>query len=1500
MSTKKLFTRRIAAIMVAAILLVSTLFTGAVYASAASLADGLTDVASTAKNSYTPASSGWYSISDIADGGVKLSYSRFSADVNYSYKTNIGATVGAFPGKYGFMLQFDGYENKNTDATKVGNGLIAITLVNDPDNSEIKSGRPFVLIDTNTGALKLAHGTQSGPGHHVVDQTILTNDILKYDSIKNKAFTVAFSPYNDDYIIVAVNVDGNSVAGFLPRVTLFAQTYAPSSTGSNFFVGVSGTDTGADTNSWKLNFYGYKALDASYAAPTPEGLPGGLTEGLTHVATVADNKFPFNPGWSSHTNIAGGGVKFSYGRYSADLNYAYNVNIGTAVGTFPGTYGFMLQFDGYQNNNTATDNVGNGIFTIALISDITCADIKTGVPFLEFDTNNGTVKLCHGTHATNPAKTYDVDETVITSDLLKKSSITDKPFKVSLSPYGEDYVLVDVNVDGQSVAGLFKKSSINTQTYAPGTNFYVAIGGTDNVAVSNNWKLNFYGYKALTDTYVAPTPQNPPATLADGLTDVATAEKNASAFSSGWASNTTISGGGVKLSYTKFSSDLNYSYATNIGASTGIFPGKKGFMLQFDGYVNKNTDASKVGNGLIGITLVNAAANSEIKEGRPFVLIDTNNGTLSLAHGTKTAPGHYEIDETVITNDILKYANITEKPFKVEFLPCDDTSITVAVDVDGTRVEGKMTKELFFAQTYAPSQTSGSYFLGISSTDTGADTNSWALNFYGFKNYGLIEEDTTIKAADAAEVTTAVNALSDTATLEAATDILIAKAKYDALSDTAKQSVTNAEKLTRLVNELNTLRQGAKYKATSTYIAITPEPYSEIGYHPFGNPGARSVFSEETENGFKVRWKGSGYSVGNYAVLTSQSVYGALRLDGMRLFIDNYTFEDANQSDFYIHFTSGDYTDLWDGTVATGQRMIVIHLGLAEQKLEINGVGLDGSWIAGNSSLITRDNLKDKKLIVEWAKQTNGDYICTLTIGEQVVAFTVAADKIAAMTDFDENRVRVVIGASNAKNAFNMEVSGIYAELDDTVKSVTKQISELPETVTSDADANTVEAVQKAYDALSIAQKEQILNAELLTAARAAVREYEGVNEKGRDNEGFYIPNLLDDVYGTSKDEARFAYVTESAYGGLHYDFNNGCFGLVSGFKDHYVVDNLTIRFDNFRYSNDSGLLIGFENLSGDVDSYNLTARSSREAFFLLIGKNNTVYSTLGGATYEEMFPIYEPNELLSAQNLLNKEFFISLKYDTVAKVISIIFTVDGTSFTYTYTTAQMERMDLFDPEDIEILVQSGCGLNPGVYPVERGTYMPGISIDITGVNYSEFSQAQYNEINKVISAIDALSSTASLETRDDILSVWDMYFRLTVKEMRLGVTNHSKLVNLYNELFDKDLLYVKQEAESEEQEDTDDNSSDDIIEDDYSYDTEYDDGYLDTDDELEKDSEPETETIRVKKAKKVKKAKDNESNNSWLLIAIIAGIVVGLAAITVMIIFAVKRRKTKEGKVNE
>lgn len=725
--------KHLLAVTVALMMVFGACFTGVLTVSAdTAVPEGLTHYATVSDN-VSAFQGGWVSETDIEGGGVKLHWGALSAYFNFFYDEVLGtAETGAFPGTYGFSLHFDGYTK--TAKSNYGDGIIAVSFTHTAGYSQIKTGVPFIMIDTNKGTLSVAHGTSSSPGKtYDVDQTVIVDDILKYDNIKEVPFTIEFSCYSDTKTQVSVNVNGTYAAGLMTTSFITNGKSGPNAGNHYIFANIGGLENNTSANApFDINFYGHKLFDSTYTAPALTA--SGLTKGLTDIATASDNAEPFNPGWASYKDIIEGvesGVHMSWTALSGDLMYEYSQTLGSVeeYTAFPGTYGTKLQFGGYKC--TLEDGpVGNRMFVLSFVYNKAYGEVKDGVPFLLFDTNAGTLSLAHGTGSIGA---YELDEVIITDDMLLYDNFKNRPFSVSVSTYDSNYITVELEVDGSSVAGVFQKSNFFGRSESPNQGnpyFYVSIGGLDNsTAAGNNWELDFYGFKRLEESYTAPAIKV--AGLAAGLTDVATAADNAQTTSSGWVTYTDKPTGGFRLWTGCWIGDVNFIYNQNIAAAAGGFPGTKGFLLQFGNYVNNNTDSTLYGNGIITLALTKDTTNTEVETGIPFLMLNTNDGTLSLAHGTGTSPGvSYEIDETIITSDVLKYENITGKAFTVEIVNGDENYAIVAMTVDGTQVYGLMTMSLFSAQTYAA--TSSAAYMSLASLNN-STSNSFSIDFYGYK-----------------------------------------------------------------------------------------------------------------------------------------------------------------------------------------------------------------------------------------------------------------------------------------------------------------------------------------------------------------------------------------------------------------------------------------------------------------------------------------------------------------------------------------------------------------------------------------------------------------------------------------------------------------------------------------------------------------------------------------------------------------------------------------------
>ena len=1441
------------------------------------LTDGLTEVAtSTTDGGNHQGFNGFRTIADISGGGITYTTEQHGSRSPYVHK----AGIDSFPGT-GVSLQFDKY---STTTTASGYGyksfmIVLSTMPGDANNERtyyrLAQNVAGIIVDTNNGDVNLVKGVDSTyiSGHTVVQTIIDNNDVVKYASISGKPFTIEFNSASNGDIDVKLTVNGTSVAtGTIIKAKYESISGRP--TGKTYFSISSVEGYSNPVQQMSIDYYGYKVLSNGGVTP-PAANP--LIDGLTDIAEKSEDLETRTDLERTVNDLTDGGVSITWNKLSGYAPYRWNVNMGG----FPGN-GIKLQFANYKIKDTTSSTLaGYGQIVIALSSTTVndATKISKETPFLQIDTVNGNLSLryCNDYSFGTVSGFTDVQTLISNNDALKYQNFKEKPFSVTFktAQNGIDY---DVELD---VNGTVLKSTIDGNKFGAidchptPTSTYMSIGGIDNIGYNRNgWSIEYYGHKAY------PVDRS---SLINGLTEIATTAKNVEKRTD-LGKYIDIEGGGVALDWQKLSGYGPYRFSPNLGA----FPGD-GLMLQFANYKINTIDESLNGYGQIVICLSKSTAldGTKIKTNVPFLQLDTVNGKVLLrvcnddSFGTKQ--GFTDLQTVIDTNDTLKYENVKGKPFQIKFEMADNgVDYKLTVNIAGVAVTGTILKEKLDTCKDRPTDTAT--YISVGGIDNNStNLNKWSIEFYGTKNYGILMEDTIVKG-DVADVNVDIAALPATATLDDAAAILLAKAKYDALGD--KKAVTDAAKLTRLMQELNALRQAAKYKPSSSYIAREPRYSTE-----FGNPGTRTVFSSVTDNGFKAEWRGAKYINGTLTSLGTQAVVGAYKLDGLRLFIDDFTFNATGASDFRIQFTSGDYTDLWDGTAEMASRMISVRMGMKEDKIEVNGLGMTQSWFAGLTSKMQRDNFAGKAMIVEWLKMSNGDYVCTITLDEEVIAFTVPKAKLDAMENFDENRVRIVIGTENVYNVFSMEVTGIDAKLDAASKAVMDKINALPTTITSAAQATAVDSVYKEYTALTTAQSEQVINNDKLTQARAAVRAFEGVDGDGRDADGYYVPSV-DDRFGKNESNAVFASITESAYGGWHVDFNNGGYGIKNCFKQKFVMDDLKVRFDNFNYGHGSSFFVGFESGTSDCEIYSYDVEQTKYGIWLLVGYDSTIYSTNPAQGFEEMFPLFEKNEKLSATNLINKEFFMTWDENDDGS-LTFIFTVDGTDFVYKYTAEQMERLSRFNSENVQIVIHNANGIKP---PVRKAYLQSSVSVDITGVNYSLYSGSQKKRIQEIIDAIDALPETISYDIDDEVAAIRDMVFELDFIDLRRGITNYSKFVKIREALFDMHVadgtLYLKPEEDEEYEDDYEDDDGDDYDWSDYDEDyDDYDEDYVDVPEEEEDFKDESDKDTSTKKPTKI--PKEEQQTFPWIIVVIATAVV----ALAIVIILVIRRKTAKEEK---
>ncbi len=747
--------KRVLAIALSLMMVIGACFTGMFSASA----EGAFTQATTSNIIGNNSGASAITIASSADGnGVNIKYVRYTGLRPTIYTENLGGNGEAFPGTNGLSLHFANYyaatgnSSGTLDCTvQTGYRKFALTFRNAEDKDQgaaaINAGRPFILFDTNNGTVSLARGKTNGtPSDYTIIETIITDDALLYDSFTSKAFDVIFTEFeaNASKIQVSVIIDNGdetktTLVGLMTKSKFFvsedftAISHALKASNTDYYLTITGVDSNSNTNRilWNFDFYGHTAHDETFVAP--EIQYSGLTKGLDNIATADDLIAAETVERSSATDNLTGGVHLNYKGLSAYFPRTYVINLGTEGATsFPGTYGFKLQFANYTRTLVGTEYGYIALsFKNALGSG--APTLVQGVPSLLIDTQNGTLNLVTGNDSSPGNGNYKVIEEVIANDALKYSNFSNKPFAITVAPFNDkgEYTVISIDINGTVLTGYITNEIFTNYCYlaATGENIYLSIGGMDNdMDMNYPWELDFYGHKMLTEDDVIPTIDY--SELASDLTGVATV---ADAYDIGTVNGkkfSTLPDGGVKLSYTMQSGSGRYTYTIN---SDRYFPGKYGFMLRFANYTREETAFD--GNGMIAISLSCTAAYGGLYQDRPAILIDTNAGTMSFVRGTGTKPTQYDvINDLVVENEALQYENFTGKAFEIYFATMSVKYTVVSIKIGDTVLSGVIDNNDFFVGDFAPSKNSTKTYVSISGLDTSYDEGCpWSMNFYGWK-----------------------------------------------------------------------------------------------------------------------------------------------------------------------------------------------------------------------------------------------------------------------------------------------------------------------------------------------------------------------------------------------------------------------------------------------------------------------------------------------------------------------------------------------------------------------------------------------------------------------------------------------------------------------------------------------------------------------------------------------------------------------------------------------
>ena len=508
------------------------------------------------------------------------------------------------------------------------------------------------------------------------------------------------------------------------------------------------------------------------------------------------------------------------------------------------------------------------------------------------------------------------------------------------------------------------------------------------------------------------------------------------------------------------------------------------------------------------------------------------------------------------------------------------------------------------------------------------------------------------------------------------------------------------------------------------------------------------------------------------AVLRTQALTGAHALDGLSVTLDNFSY--AVNGSFYLTFTSGDYDDTCDAGGAMVGRQISLLLA-GGKELYISGAGQNKAWLAGTSSLLKADAIEGKTVTVAWNRLDPGNWLLSITVGNEATAFTIPAERIRSMSEFDEERVYVVFEAPKTSTNYEVEFTGIGATTDAATTAMMEAIAALP----LEPTLAQVKPVWEQYQALTAVQKAATLNAADLTE-RYYIARNAAKNDQGYDADGYYVPKMAD-VAGDYKTNGEFVSTHESATGGLTLDFNQTPYGICQLSAKTYVLDGLRLRLSNFRYATDGSLFVGFHSYEAYKQKiWTFDPQISRYGIYFQIGYNGQLRVTVPGT--DQMTVLME-DPLLRDTALQGKEFILGFDAREDG-TYQVSFTVDGTTLTAVLDTDYMAALDKIDLNAVWFIVHAGNGYAATSNLPNQRLIRNACSVDISGIQFAPFSKADTALINKTVNAIAALPDKASYAAEADILAVWSSYRELR-QELRLAISNVAKLFDLQKQLYD-------------------------------------------------------------------------------------------------------------------
>lgn len=1206
-----------------------------------------------------------------------------------------------------------------------------------------------LILDTDEGKLKARFIGAN-------EITLIENNALKYSNITGKAFEISIHKVTGGYE-VAVKIGETKLSGTIQDASLTEVFAGELFDRENVLVALSPIKDGSTTSVELL------AIGPRFKWP----------ENAERIVPQISNMYLPYTGWTDFTqeDLANG----------LRLNWFQGWGIENVRITTKDSLdldGLVIEMSDYNVNITAiADGVGVPAFVFGNNDSPEVGSGEYAGLTITFDTDAGGRLI-----AKYGSQTY----AIATDYRLHPSRLIGRPVKLSFVAVGDGSYNVTIKVGSWEIAGVLPKAAIDGA---------VSLKNTRSVKVSATI-VNTPSDNYPSVSYVLNGIQNEPTAWDVDNTFTYMSTQNAWLSSSTdsvirevvnlWASSgafilTDAPGGGLRYSFNTNFYGYREGYKNNIDLS--------GTLLQF----NNLTAAAK-------LQIYFADGNSNVNGWAPDYDNLVGDYTKMLAVRLDTEAGKLSVypeadgKELALTDDALKTENIKGKPFYIDFKKQSNDTYTVTVSVNGVDLTPLTIPTAVLEELKYPNDlTSCKPVLSM----FGTEISTFSVDFIGVNEY-------------IRDVNAVIDAIDDIGTVSLANGSPIRNARrlYNALAEEKKALITNYSLLEA---------------AESEYARLTTEADGWLTLLNKINAMLSGSSSESVQQALNA-WQGAGwfnlteisggglrYSFTDAPTNVREGYGRSLNLDGLTLQFDNL----YGKGNFALFFGDGDHSGFGPDDSASKLTLIFdTENGTITDK--------DGNAII-TADALKYDNLKEKRFAISFEMKDDGSLELKVTVNGQALNGTIGKDIIALA---NVANAYVVLTPYGTQTTMDIDFLGVG------MISQTKKVEDLIDAiglVKLDSE-EALNAAQAAYDALSPARKEQVINYSTLVSdweywstldfdtmvndaidaidaigtvdilSGDAIREAERIFDRLNDAQKAQVTNA--DVFTAALAEYNRILLPYLSLESEMYDpalsgllFN----GSITVWEDNMSLNRPAtggLQFiwkDAIRNMRDSSAqTFNMDGLRFQISNITKDAGKDGAQLSIQMGATNHDYDSVETGyclalvldTIEGELRGYPGGGLIIKDNALkhsaieNKTILFELNL-TDEGLFAVTLKIDGTQLKGIVPTSAIA----YASEDAltntsEVMVALTPWANNGL---ETATFSATLlSIQSSGKYVVE-------EMYEIIKAIDALPDKATEDNADDILEVYEMYSALKI-ELKKYITNYSKLGTLMSQIYEMGL----------------------------------------------------------------------------------------------------------------